>query len=135
MKQQLNKLTWLLAATLLLILAVACGPATPTPPEETEPEVTESEGAVETETGDELSELSEAEPPAAEPIVVEGALTTESGLQYVEKVAGEGPSPQEGDVITLHFTGTLPDGTVFGDSYGSNQPMRCNEHWKSRTGI
>ncbi len=123
MKQQMNKLTWLLAATLLLLLAVACGPATPTPPEETEPEVIESENTIETETGGELSELSEDEPPVAEPIVVEGALTTESGLQYVEKTAGDGASPQEGDVITMHFTGTLPDGTVFGDSYGNDQPV------------
>lgn len=117
MKQQMNKLAWLLAATLLLLLAVACGPATPTPPEEAEPEVTESESSVD------LPELSEVELPPAEPIVVEGALTTESGLQYVEKVAGDGPAPQEGDIITLHFTGTLPDGTVFGDSYSSNQPV------------
>lgn len=117
MKQQMNKLAWLLAATLLLLIAVACGPATPTPPEEAEPEVTESESSVD------LPELSEVELPPAEPIVVEGALTTESGLQYVEKVAGDGPAPQEGDIITLHFTGTLPDGTVFGDSYSSNQPV------------
>jgi peptidylprolyl isomerase len=116
-KQQMNKLAWLLAATLLLLLAVACGPATPTPPEEAEPEVTESESSVD------LPELSEVELPPADPIVVEGALTTESGLQYVEKVAGDGPAPQEGDIITLHFTGTLPDGTVFGDSYSSNQPV------------
>ena len=125
MKQQMNKLAWLLAATLLLLLVVACGPATPTPPEETEIEVSESEveSEVESETGEEIVDLSQAALPPAGPIVVEGALTTDSGLQYVEKVAGDGPAPQAGDIVTLHFMGTLADGTVFGDSYSSNQPI------------
>ena len=125
MKQQMNKMTWLLAAALLLLLAVACGPATPTPPEEPETEIaeSESENEGETETEGESSDLFDAELPTAEPIVVEGAETTESGLQYVEKVAGDGASPQEGDIVTMHFIGTLADGTVFGDTYTTDQPV------------
>ena len=123
MKQQMNKMTWLLAAALLLLLAVACGPATPTPPEKPETEIAESESADEGQTEGESSDLFDAELPTAEPIVVEGAETTESGLQYVEKVAGDGASPQEGDIVTMHFIGTLADGTVFGDTYTTDQPV------------
>ena len=126
MKQIMNKMTWLLAAALLLLFAVACGPATPTPPEEPEEpesETSESESVNEADPAGEPSDLFDAELPTAEPIVVEGAELTESGLQYIEKVAGDGPAPQEGDIITLHFIGTLADGTVFGDTYGTDQPV------------
>ena len=123
MKQKMNIITWLLAASLVLLLAVACGPATPTPPEEPEIEIDESESAVEGEVEEESSELFDAELPTAEPIVVEGAEVTESGLQYVEKAAGDGAAPQAGDIITMHFVGTLADGTVLADSYSMDQPM------------
>jgi peptidylprolyl isomerase len=126
-KQQMNKMAWLLAAAMLLLFVVACGPATPTPPEEPETEISDSETPIEaepeSETESETSDLFDAELPTAEPIVLEGAEVTESGLQYLEKVAGDGASPQEGDIVTMHFTGTLADGTLFGDSYSSDQPV------------
>lgn len=127
MKQKMNKMTWLLAAALILLAAVACGPATPPPPEE--PETTESAEEVQpaedpsADPAAESSDLFDAELPTAEPIVVEGAEVTDSGLQYVEKVAGDGAAPQAGDIITMHFIGTLADGTVFGDSYTNDQPV------------
>ena len=122
MKQKLRNMTWLLAAALLLLFAAACGPATPTPPEEPENETSEVDPASESEPAEEASDLFDAELPPAEPIMIEGAEVTESGLQYLETVAGDGAAPQEGDVVTLHFTGTLADGSVFGDTYSTNQP-------------
>lgn len=52
----------------------------------------------------------------------EGVVTTESGLQYKEVVAGEGDTPAENDTVTVHYKGMLVDGTVFDSSYDRGQP-------------
>jgi len=53
----------------------------------------------------------------------EGVITTESGLQYVEITAGEGKeTPSATDTVTVHYKGTLIDGTVFDSSYDRGQP-------------
>jgi FKBP-type peptidyl-prolyl cis-trans isomerase len=53
----------------------------------------------------------------------EGVVTTESGLQYKEVVAGDGEeTPTEIDGVTVHYKGTLIDGTVFDSSYDRDQP-------------
>lgn len=46
----------------------------------------------------------------------EGAQKTESGLAYKIIKAGEGEKPLETDVVKVHYTGTLIDGTVFDSS-------------------
>lgn len=52
----------------------------------------------------------------------EGVVTTESGLQYQVIEAGSGPKPGPTDQVTVHYKGTLLDGTVFDSSYDRNQP-------------
>ena len=52
----------------------------------------------------------------------EGVVTTESGLQYKELVAGDGSKPQSNDVVSVHYRGTLIDGTEFDSSYSRNKP-------------
>jgi len=52
----------------------------------------------------------------------EGVKTTDSGLQYKVITAGEGKSPQKSDKVTVHYRGTLTDGTEFDSSYSRNQP-------------
>lgn len=52
----------------------------------------------------------------------EGVKTTASGLQYKVIAAGEGEAPKATDVVTVHYTGTLIDGTEFDSSYKRNQP-------------
>lgn len=42
--------------------------------------------------------------------------TTESGLQYEVVEAADGPMPAADDVVRLHYTGTLIDGTEFDSS-------------------
>src|SRR6185295_13807921 len=43
---------------------------------------------------------------------------TASGLKYVDIVVGSGVSPQAGQIVTVHYTGTLVDGSKFDSSIG-----------------
>jgi len=62
-----------------------------------------------------LSETNEAEGLAflAENGTREGVITTETGLQYEVITEGEGPMPSPEALVTVNYTGTLIDGTVF----------------------
>ena len=48
--------------------------------------------------------------------------TTASGLQYQILTAGTGKTPAAGDTVTVHYKGTLVDGTEFDSSYKRGQP-------------
>lgn len=50
-------------------------------------------------------------------------ITTESGLNYVDIVAGAGESPKPGQMVTVHYTGTLEDGTRFDSSVDRGEPF------------
>lgn len=47
---------------------------------------------------------------------------TASGLQYEVISEGEGAQPAASDTVTVHYHGTLIDGTVFDSSVERNQP-------------
>ena len=51
-----------------------------------------------------------------------GVTTTATGLQYEVLVEGSGDSPKETDQVTVHYHGTLIDGTVFDSSVERGQP-------------
>ena len=51
-----------------------------------------------------------------------GAVTTPSGLQYIDEIEGTGASPKQGQNVTVHYTGTLQDGTKFDSSVDRGQP-------------
>jgi FKBP-type peptidyl-prolyl cis-trans isomerase FklB len=51
-----------------------------------------------------------------------GITTTASGLQYEVIKMGEGPKPAATDKVTVHYHGTLIDGTVFDSSVERGQP-------------
>ncbi|MBE7373807.1 FKBP-type peptidyl-prolyl cis-trans isomerase [Pseudomonas lopnurensis] len=53
----------------------------------------------------------------------EGVTTTESGLQYEVVKAAEGRQPTENDVVTVHYEGSLTDGTVFDSSIKRGSPI------------
>lgn len=52
----------------------------------------------------------------------EGVKTTESGLQIEILQEGSGPKPTSSDTVTVHYTGTLADGTVFDSSRERGEP-------------
>lgn len=52
----------------------------------------------------------------------DGVVTTATGLQYEVLEEGSGDSPKETDNVTVHYHGTLIDGTVFDSSVDRGQP-------------
>jgi FKBP-type peptidyl-prolyl cis-trans isomerase len=52
----------------------------------------------------------------------EGVITTESGLQYRVLEEGNGAKPSATDSVTVHYQGTLIDGTVFDSSFNRGRP-------------
>jgi len=52
----------------------------------------------------------------------EGVLTTDSGLQYKVLKMGDGPKPKPDERVTVHYSGTLLDGTEFDSSYKREKP-------------
>ena len=99
-----------IALGLLLALSMAaCGPEMATSVPEAEATATE-EPAAEPATG-----VSDA--------IDEDAATVTDELQYIEVEAGDGPAPQVGDVVAVHYRGTLEDGTEFDNSYDRGEPV------------
>ncbi len=52
----------------------------------------------------------------------EGVTVTESGLQYSVITAADGSKPQATDSVSVHYRGTLLDGTEFDSSYSRGEP-------------
>jgi peptidylprolyl isomerase len=52
-----------------------------------------------------------------------GKIKTASGLEYVDEVVGEGASPTTGKPVTVHYTGTFPDGRKFDSSRDRSKPF------------
>ncbi|HEY0404536.1 MAG TPA: FKBP-type peptidyl-prolyl cis-trans isomerase [Pyrinomonadaceae bacterium] len=50
-------------------------------------------------------------------------ITTSTGLKYVDLVEGTGQSPQAGQTVIVHYTGTLEDGTKFDSSVDRGHPV------------
>lgn len=111
---------WIALPILILILATAlaaCQPAT---------QVAESSTPVIDEPAVEPTlDLSMTFPTAAapEPITLEGATITKNGVQYLEETAGTGRTPQAGDVVTMDFVLSLPDGTEVLNSQSNGAPI------------
>jgi FKBP-type peptidyl-prolyl cis-trans isomerase FklB len=52
----------------------------------------------------------------------EGVVTLPSGLQYKVIKKGSGKTPAFSDEVTVHYRGTLIDGTLFDSSHRRNKP-------------
>ena len=55
--------------------------------------------------------------------LTKGAKTTESGLAYVILKEGNGAQAEAGKTVSVHYTGTLADGTKFDSSLDRGQPI------------
>ncbi|MFM2428939.1 MAG: hypothetical protein RLZZ511_152 [Cyanobacteriota bacterium] len=62
-------------------------------------------------------------PPTTEKKMSE-IVSTPSGLKYEVITAGTGATPQAGQTVVVHYTGTLEDGSKFDSSRDRNQPFK-----------
>lgn len=53
-------------------------------------------------------------------------VTTASGLQYEEITVGSGATATAGNMVSVHYTGWLTDGTKFDSSKDRNEPFDFN---------
>lgn len=56
-------------------------------------------------------------------INMDNAITTDSGLKYIDIKEGPGESPKIGQKVTVHYTGTLENGTKFDSSRDRGTPF------------
>jgi peptidylprolyl isomerase len=56
-------------------------------------------------------------------LAMSNAVTTASGLKYIDEVVGTGASPGRGQQVTVHYTGWLEDGTKFDSSVDRGSPF------------
>jgi len=54
----------------------------------------------------------------------EKVVTTPSGLKYEVLQEGTGATPKSGQTVSVHYTGTLEDGTKFDSSRDRGQPFQ-----------
>jgi peptidylprolyl isomerase len=113
-KQNRKRFLWLTMIFALALMITACK-AKPSSDESLPVETATAEDSV----------FSAVYPPEVEQetITLDGATVTDSGLQFLELRAGEGDPPQMGDIIVMHFIGTLPDSTEFANTYIEAQPV------------
>jgi len=50
-------------------------------------------------------------------------VTTPSGLKYIDQEVGSGKSPLSGQGVSVHYVGTLEDGTKFDSSVDRGKPF------------
>jgi FKBP-type peptidyl-prolyl cis-trans isomerase len=70
----------------------------------------------------------QVEPPLSKdvspPTNVGQKATTKTGLEYITLKAGTGREAKPGDIVTVHCTGTLDDGTRFETTRDFNEPIQ-----------
>lgn len=57
------------------------------------------------------------------PATTVAEVATASGLKYIDTVEGTGATPQRGQRVSVHYTGTLENGTKFDSSVDRGQPF------------
>jgi peptidylprolyl isomerase len=62
-------------------------------------------------------------PEQAPAVDTKNAVTTPSGLKYIDLVAGTGEQPKNGQFVTVQYTGWLLDGRKFDSSLDRGRPF------------
>ncbi|NEO68237.1 FKBP-type peptidyl-prolyl cis-trans isomerase [Moorena sp. SIO3H5] len=124
MKQILISIGVIVAFGLLLVVAqVGMGNKSTTAGEitNTQPEVVTTANSANPDVNDKqdlaMDSSSESE------TNMDQAVTTPSGLKYIDVVEGDGAMPQNGQTVVVHYTGTLEDGSKFDSSRDRNRPF------------
>ncbi len=121
MKKRFGRLVAALLVALFAFTLAACQASTPAPtstatavivPTETAPAPAVSTPAVSIEVA-----------ATVPPFILEGATTTDSGLQYLEIAAGDGAAPKAGEIVTIQYIASLPNGTELANTYTEGQPF------------
>ena len=130
MKNKRSISGWLLTAALpLFVLALAaCQTATPEPTSTALPTTVSDQAstAATLPASDTDGNIpGAAATPAVTPTlyVLPGAKNTATGLQYLEETAGKGETPKVGEITTIHYIASLPDGTELANTYTQNAPV------------
>ena len=71
----------------------------------------------------ELLSIHPGTPNAPTPVAADDLTTTESGLQYIDFIVGQGPSPQIGQEVLVHFTSWLASGRQFQTTLDKGTPF------------
>ena len=101
-------------ATVLVLLVAGCGDA---------PEVDEPVADPTPEQPEELVDPTAVEYAEELEIDFDEMQTTELGVYYRVDQPGDGEVAEEGRSVTVHYRGSLVDGTVFEDSREMDQPI------------
>ena len=127
-----------LLVVLLIVLLAACGPAgspeelatedarpTNTPPVPADTPVPPTEAAESEEDAVEEDAVEEDTPTFDFGDIDESEFTTtESGLRYVILQEGSGAEADAGNIVQVHYSGRLEDGTQFDSSLERGQPIQ-----------
>lgn len=62
--------------------------------------------------------------PPGSTVTIELEFVAMPDIEYEEITAGEGPQIKIGDMVMVHYRGTLEDGTEFDSSYSRNEPFQ-----------
>jgi FKBP-type peptidyl-prolyl cis-trans isomerase FkpA len=62
-------------------------------------------------------------PVAADETAKDGTVTTKSGLKYKDLKVGTGAQAKAGNMVSVHYTGTLTDGKKFDSSLDRKEPF------------
>jgi FKBP-type peptidyl-prolyl cis-trans isomerase len=105
----LNKLAKIAAVLISTISIISCSE------QAAEQETNKNEDTMEQQMNSEINFLEENKNK-------DGVIVTASGLQYKVLLEGSGKQPLSTDMVTVHYEGTLTNGTVFDSSISRGQP-------------